>query len=115
MGTFFGPTGPLRRGTAGARWTRSSPSRATSRPGLAPVFPAQPLDLLVRHGGGAVGIEKFPGMSRPEVVLKGPDAGGEVLARIAQPGLADVDQSAERAAGDQDVRQAVIPVDEDVS
>src|SRR5450756_2773359 len=82
---------------------------------LAAVLPAQPLDLLVGHRRDAVSVHKFPRMSRPEVVLQGPDAGREVLPRIAQPGLADVDQSAEGAAGDQDVGQAVVPMDEDVS
>src|SRR5450756_572407 len=59
---------------------------------LASVLSAQTLDLLVGHRRGPVRVEELPRVPRPEVVLHGPNAGGEILARIAQPGLADVYQ-----------------------
>ena len=82
---------------------------------LAAVLSAEALDLLVGHRGGAVGVEKFPAMTSSKVVLEGPHAGGEILARIAQPGLSDVDQPGQHPVADQDVRQAVVTVDEDVA
>jgi len=54
-------------------------------------------------------------MPGPEVVLEAPDSGGEIHTRIAQPGLPDVDQSGQKAVHYQHVRQAVIPVDQDVA
>ena len=82
---------------------------------LATVLAAQAFDLLIGHGRGAVRVEKLPRVAGAEVVLQGPDAGGEIHARIAKPGLADVDQSTELAVCDQHVGQAVVPVSEDVS
>jgi len=83
--------------------------------GLTTVPSAEALDLLVGHRRRAVGGEKIVREALAEVVLQGPDAGGQVLAWIAEAGTAHVDQPAQLSLADQHVREAVVAVNQDMA
>src|ERR1700686_2376199 len=107
---YFDPIELWRRGTAGAPPT---PCYPLSR--LATVPPTQPFDLDVGSRRSAVRIEKLARETDSVVVVKRPEAGGEVISRITQPCAAHVDQGTQLSAFDKDVRQAVVPMDQDMT
>src|SRR5207302_5616114 len=79
------------------------------------VFPAKLLDRLVGHRRPAVRVEEGAPESLAVVVLQRPHAGRQVLLRIPQARSPNVHQATELAFVNEDVRQAVVAVDQDMT